>query len=320
VSEYLASHLAEIEAAAKRIRPYVRWTPALETDLDPQLVLKPECLQVTGSFKARGAFNALLGLKEANPALKGVIAVSSGNHAQGVALAARTLGVPASIVMPVDSNPAKVAATRALGAEIIMDGITVSNREQRVRQIRDERGLEFIPPFDHWDVIHGQGTATYELLRDRPNMGTIVAPVGGGGLISGTALAAKAHNPDIRIVGVEPELAADAAATLRTRSRQSLPGPPPTIADGVRTLSIGERPFEVMVEHGFVESVVTVSEAEIEQAVVAAWERCRLAVEPTGALPLAAYLTGKLGDTPKPIALLLSGGNFDRTLIRRLFR
>lgn len=312
---YVQEHYAEIEAAAERIRPYTRWTPALATDLHPKLVLKPECLQVTGSFKARGAFNALLQLKQRRPDLPGVVAVSSGNHAQGVALAARTLGVPAVVVMPADSSPSKVAATRRLGAEVVTEGVTGANREQRVEEIRAERGYELIHPFDNWDVVHGQGTAARELFHDRPDVRTIIAPVGGGGLISGTALSAKAHDPTVRVIGVEPELAADAAESLRTHERRSLDGPPATMADGVRTLAIGRRSFDVMVEHGLVETIVTVSEDEIAQATLAAWEQLKLAIEPTGALPLAAFLTGKVGDTSEPTALILSGGNFDRTTI-----
>ncbi|HEX6512383.1 MAG TPA: threonine/serine dehydratase [Chloroflexota bacterium] len=319
MSEYAQSHLREIEASAQRIRSYVRWTPALAAELEGEVILKPECLQVTGAFKARGAFNAVLQLRQAKPGLRGVIAVSSGNHAQAVALAARTLGVPAVIVIPADSNPAKIAATRDYGAEVITQGVTAENREQLVRQLASERGLELVHPFDDWNVIHGQGTAAHELLHDRPDVRTIVAPVGGGGLISGTALAAKGRDPTIRVIGVEPELAADAAATLRARQRQALSEPPTTIADGVRTLAIGERSFEVMVTHGLVDDIVTVSEAEIEAGLVAGWERLKLALEATGALPVAASLGGGLAGLPRPMAFILSGGNFDRALLGRIF-
>jgi threonine dehydratase len=318
MSDYLATHLAEIEGASERIRPFVRWTPALATDLDPRLVLKPECLQVTGSFKARGGFNAVLQLRRRKPDTRGVIAVSSGNHAQAVALAARTAGLPAVILIPADSNPAKIAATRALGAEVITEGVTAENREVLLQQVSQERGLHLIHPFDNWDVIHGQGTAAHELLHDRPDVRIIAGPVGGGGLISGTALAAKGREAGIRVIGVEPELAADAAASLHSGQRQSLAAPPKTIADGVRTLAIGQRSFEVLVEHKLLEDVVTVSEDEIEAAVLVAWERLKLALEPTGALPLAAYLAGKLGAGSEPLALILSGGNFDRALVARI--
>jgi threonine dehydratase len=235
-----------------------------------------------------------------------------------VALAARTTGLAAVILIPADSNPAKIAATRVLGAEVITDGVTGDNREALLKEVGEERGLDVIHPFDDWDIIHGQGTAAYELLHDRPDVRTIVAPVGGGGLISGAALAAKARDSGIRVIGVEPELAADAAASLHSKQRQSLPAPPKTIADGVRTLAIGQRSFEVLVEQGLLEDVVTVSEAEIESAVLVAWERLKLALEPTGALSLAAYLASKLGAIAEPLALILSGGNFDRALVARL--
>jgi threonine dehydratase len=293
----------------------VRHTPALPTDVDPNLVLKPECLQVTGSFKPRGAFNAVLGVLEREPGTRGVIAVSSGNHAQGVALAARTLGLLAVVVMPGDANPAKIAATKALGAEVVTEGVTAENREAIVRQLAEQRGLALVHPFDNWDVIHGQGTAALELLADRPDVRTIVTPVGGGGLISGTALAAKAIDRSIRVIGVEPEVAADAAASLRGGSRQSLAGPPPTIADGVRTLAIGDRNFEVIVERRLVDEIVTASEHQLAEATLAAWERLKLAVEPTGALPFAAYLAGKLGTLQAPTALVLSGGNANRAVM-----
>jgi threonine dehydratase len=219
--------------------------------------------------------------------------------------------------MPGDANPAKIAATKALGAEVVTEGVTAANRETVVRQLAEERGLALVHPFDNWDVIHGQGTAALELLEDRPDVRLIVTPVGGGGLVSGTTLAAKGANPSIRVVGVEPEIAADALASLRTRRRQSLPGPPATIADGVRTLAIGERNFEVIVERGLVDDIVTVTERELEEATLVAWERLKLALEPTGALPLAAYLAGKLGPTPlaEPAALLLSGGNANRAVM-----
>jgi len=317
MSDYLAEHLAAIQQAAARIAPYLRRTPVLPTDLDASLFLKPECLQVTGSFKPRGAFNAMIGILERQPHVRGVVAVSSGNHAQGVALAARTLGVTATIVMPADANPAKLDATRALGAEVVNDGVTVMNREDIARQLCAERSLTLLHPFDDWDVIHGQGTATLELLTDRPDIRTIIVPIGGGGLISGTALAAKAHDPSIRVIGVEPETAGDAQASLRTKQRQFLPAPPVTMADGVMTLSIGVRNFEVMVERGLVDDIVTVSEQEIERATLLSWEGLKLALEPSGALSLAAYLQGN-APAAGPTALIFSGGNASRPLMARI--
>lgn len=315
---YLAEHLGEIRAAARRIVPYMRRTPLLPVDLDPQLRVKPECFQPTGSFKVRGAFNAVLRLAGQPRPPKGVIAVSSGNHAQALALAARSAGLPALILIPEDANPVKVAATRALGAEVLSAGITFANREQRLREVSAERGYEVVHPFDSWDVIHGAGTAALEILEDEPEPALVVTPVGGGGLLSGTALAIKALCPRTLVVAVEPEQAADAAATFAAREKQTLPSSPTTLADGVRSVSVGSRTFEVMVDQGLVDGVVTVSEDEIARATVTAWARLKLAIEPTGALPLAGWLAGKLPRVDGPIALLISGGNADLGLVARL--
>jgi threonine dehydratase len=315
VSAFLESHAAEVRAAAVRIQPYVRRTPALSTDLDPSLHLKPECFQVTGSFKPRGAFNAVLSLTE-HEKPRGVIAVSSGNHAQAVALAARMVGIPALILIPEDANPAKVAATRALGAEVMQEGITFANREERLHQVMAERGYTLVHPFDDWNVIHGQGTAAAELLADEPDLAVIATPVGGGGLLSGTAISAHAHNPSIKVIGVEPEQADDAYRTFRSGSIQALAASPTTLADGVRTTAIGARNFEVMVVNGLVDDIVTVSEEEIGAATRVAWTRLHIALEPTGALPLAAHLAGKLPGGPT--GLVLSGGNASFQTVARL--
>jgi threonine dehydratase len=307
LTSFIEEHAAQVRQAAERIRPHVRRTPCLTTDLDPSLRLKPECFQITGSFKVRGAFNAILQLAAQLPRPTGVIAVSSGNHAQAVALAAATVGLPAVVLIPEGSNPAKVAATRALGAEVIQDGITFANREQRLHEEMASRGLALVHPFDDWNVIHGQGTAAFELLEDEPELEVIAGPVGGGGLLSGTAISAKSHNLALRVIGVEPEVADDAYRTWKTGTIQSLQATPATMADGVRTPSIGARPFDVMIVNRLVDEIVTVSEEEIGNAVKVAWSRLHLALEPTGALPLAAYLTGKLpaGRT----GLILTGGN-----------
>jgi threo-3-hydroxy-L-aspartate ammonia-lyase len=307
LSGFLEEHAERVREAAERIRPHIRRTPSLTTDLDPDLRLKPECFQVTGSFKPRGAFNAVLSLAAAAVRPPGVIAVSSGNHAQAVALAAAKVGLPALILIPEDANPAKVAATRALGAEVIQEGITFANREQRLREVMGENGFALVHPFDDWDVIHGQGTAARELLDDEPDLEVVAAPVGGGGLLSGTAISAKSHNAGVRVVGVEPEAADDAYRTWRSGSIQTLPTSPQTLADGVRTTAIGARNFEVMFANRLVDEIVLVSEAEIADAVRTAWTRVHLALEPTGALTLAAYMAGKL---PKGrTGLILSGGN-----------
>jgi len=304
---YVEQHAEQVSRAAERIRGHLRRTPVLTTDLDPDLRLKPECFQVTGSFKPRGAFNAVLSLVDGSARPAGVIAVSSGNHAQAVALAAATVGLPALILIPEDANPAKVAATRALGAEVMQDGITFANREQRLREVMAERGFTLVHPFDDWNVIHGQGTAARELLQDEPGLDVVAAPVGGGGLLAGTAISSKHHNAGLKVVGVEPAAADDAYRTWRAGSIQTLAGSPRTLADGVRTTAIGARNFEVMFEHRLVDEIVTVTEDQIADAVRIAWSRMHLALEPTGALPLAAYISGKL---PRArTGLILSGGN-----------
>jgi threonine dehydratase len=315
---YLEHHAAEIEAAAERIRPHVRRTPLLTVDLDPDLRIKPESFQRTGSFKARGAFNAVMRLKEQGLGAAGVVSVSSGNHAQALALAARTAGLPAVILIPFDANPAKVAATRALGAEVIQDDVTFENRERRLREVMAARGFTLVHPFDDWDIVHGQGTAAAEMLTDDPDIGTIVTPTGGGGLMSGSALAARARSAGIRVIGVEPERADDARRTLEAGTIQTLERAPDTLADGVRTTAIGKRTLEVMVEKRLIDDIVTVTEAELQESLSRAWLSLKLAIEPTAALPLAAYLTGKVPRDGRPVGLILSGGNADPRLVARL--
>jgi threonine dehydratase len=318
VTSFLEEHAAQVRQAAERIRSHVRRTPCLTTDLSPDLRLKPECFQVTGSFKVRGALNAILILAAQHSRPAGVIAVSSGNHAQAVALAAASVGIPALVLIPEDANPAKVAATRALGAEVIQEGITFANREQRLQEEMAARGLTLVHPYNDWNVIHGQGTAALELLEDAPDLEVIATPVGGAGLLSGTAISAKHHNPAIRVIGVEPVVADDAYRSWKTGSIQSLASAPVTMADGVRTTSIGERNFETMFTNRLVDEIVTVTEDEIASAVRVAWSRLHLALEPTGALPLAAQLSGKL---PKGrTGLILTGGNANLETVATLLR
>jgi threo-3-hydroxy-L-aspartate ammonia-lyase len=316
LTTYVEGHANEVGQAADRIRAHVRRTPTLTTDLDPDLRLKPESFQVTGAFKPRGAFNAVLSMLERGHRPPGVIAVSSGNHAQGVALAAATVGLPALILIPEGANPAKVAATRALGAEVIQEGVTFANREQRMRELMEELGYVLVHPFDDWDVIHGAGTVVRELLEDEPDLDVIVTPVGGGGLLSGSAISAKNHRSPIKVIGVEPAAADDAYQSWKSGRIVILPTSPTTLADGVRTVAIGKRNFEVMFAQGLVDEIVTVSEDEIANAVKVAWSRLHLALEPTGTLPLAAYLSGKL---PKGrTGLVFSGGNADLRTVATL--
>jgi threonine dehydratase len=319
---FLREHAREIAAAASRVAGHVRRTPTLPADeIAAGASVKPEMLQPTGSFKVRGAFNATLSLLGSSPDARGVITVSSGNHGQAVALAARSLGLDCTVVMPEGSNPIKVAAVRALGARVVSEGVTGANREERARELQERTGLAMIHPFDAWDTIHGQGTIGLELLDDLADLGTVVCPVGGGGLISGCAIAVKAARPDVRVIGVEPELAADATASARSGRHERLAAPPATIADGLRSLSIGDRGFEVIVRRRLVDALVTVTEAEIEQAMLAVWIRLHLVVEPSGAVGVAALMAGRIPPSPagSRIAVVLSGGNVDPALSARLF-
>ena len=313
-------HLARIRDAAVRIRGHVRRTPLLRTDIAPGLMVKPESLQVTGSFKARGAFNAVLSLLERDPRVAGVVTHSSGNHGQAIACAAKSAGLPATIVVPEGVTPSKVAGIRSFGATVVSDGVNFDNRETVAEEIARTQRLRLVHPYDDWDVVHGAGTVGLEILEDAPAPGAVVVPVGGGGQISGIALALSALSPRTAIIGVEPESAADAAASLHSGALQSLESDPVTMAEGVKSKSIGDRNFEVIVDAGLVRDIVTVSERELADAVRVAWMRLKLAIEPTAALALAAYLTGKVpaGSAEHPTVLVLSGGNFDPVAVAAL--
>jgi threo-3-hydroxy-L-aspartate ammonia-lyase len=303
--------LAHVEAAAARIEGQVHRTPVLRSRLldaeaGCQVHAKSEHLQRAGSFKVRGATNAIRAL---DPAVlrRGVIAVSSGNHAQAVALAAAEAGTRAVIVMPADSNPAKLAATRAYGAEVVSEGVTHERRDEVVLSLAAERGLHLIHPYDDPDVMAGQGTAALELLEQAGDLDVVVVPVGGGGLIAGTAAAVKGRSPGTRVVGVEPAGADDARRSLEEGRRVSLPGPPVTLADGVRALAPGVRTFAVM--RRLVDEIVTVTEEELLAAVTFLWSRTKQLVEPSGALPVAALLAGAVRG--RRAGVVLSGGNVD---------
>lgn len=303
--------LAEIHAAYRRIRPYIHRTPLLTSRLldellGKRLLLKAEHLQKTGSFKARGALSKALALE--NP--KGLLAVSSGNHAQGVAYAARILGVKALIVMPEEASPYKKEAARAYGAQVVDQGVTVENREEVARALLEETGYAFIHPFDDPLVMAGQGTAGLELMAQAGAMGlfpeAVLVPVGGGGLIAGVATAAKAFSPSTLVLGVEPEGADDARRSLEKGEIVRLSQAPKTRADGVRTLALGQRTFPILKRK--VDAILTVSEEAILEAEGLLFTRTKQVVEPTGALPLAAVL--EHGERlPQVLALLLSGGN-----------
>ncbi len=313
-------HLAQIRGAAVRIHGHVRRTPLLRTDIATGLMVKPESLQRTGSFKARGAFNAVLSLLERDPGVAGVVTHSSGNHGQALACAAKSAGLPATIVVPEGVTPAKVAGIRSFGATVVSDGVNFDNRETIAEEIARTQRLWLVHPYDDWDVVHGAGTVGLEIIEDAPTPGAIVVPVGGGGQISGIALAVSVLSPGTAVIGVEPEGAADAADSLHSGALQSLDADPITLAEGVKSKSIGDRNFDVIVAGGLVRDIVTVSESELTDAVRVAWMRLKLAIEPTAALALAAYLTGKVpvGSAEHPTVLVLSGGNFDPATVAAL--
>ncbi|MGZ3141129.1 threonine ammonia-lyase [Lentzea chajnantorensis] len=296
--------LPDVLAAAERIAPHVVRTPLLPFGRG---WLKPESLQPIGAFKLRGALNALALLEDRS---RGVVAYSSGNHAQAVAYAARLHGVPAAIVMPSNTPEVKVAATRALGAEVFIVGIT--ERVRRARELVAERGAVLIPPFDHPDVIAGQGTIGLEVLADLPSVDTVVVPMSGGGLISGVATAVKAIKPDVRVVGAEPALAADVADSFRAGElvRWDPVARAETIADALR-----DEPSELTWAHisRYVDDVVTVTEDEILAAVADLARRARLVAEPSGAVAVAAQ--ARLGGGGVAV---VSGGNVDPALLARL--
>jgi threo-3-hydroxy-L-aspartate ammonia-lyase len=303
--------LADVERAAARIGGHVHRTPVLgsrllDRELGCRVALKAEHLQRVGAFKARGAFSALLALDPATRAA-GVLAVSSGNHGQAVALAAAETGGRAVVVMPAGSNPAKVAATRAYGAEVVTAGVTGENRETFAAELAEARGLRLVHPFDDHDVMAGQGTAALELLEDVPDLDLVLVPVGGGGLIAGTAAAVKGRSPATRVVGVEPAAAADAQASLRAGRRIPLAAAPATVADGVRALCVGERPFAVI--RRLVDDIVTVTDDQLLDAMALVWSRTKQLVEPTAALGLAALRTGAAGG--RRVGVVLTGGNLD---------
>lgn len=242
---------------------------------------------------------------------KGVVAFSSGNHAQGVALAARILGIHATIVMPEDSVPKKVAATRGYGAEIVQAGVTAATRGEVAAEIARTTGATIIPPFDDERIIAGAGTVGLEILEDWPEVETILVPLGGGGLLAGTALAATSLKPSVRVFGVEPAAGNDGQQSLRAGSIVRI-APPKTIADGARTTNVGERNFAI-IRHR-VEDILTVGDDELLENLGWLMDRTKLVIEPTGALAATALLTGKIRPDG-PTAVVLSGGNIDWSIL-----
>jgi len=303
--------LEAIRAAHDRIRPFIHRTPVFTSRTlnrlsGAEIFLKAENLQRGGAFKFRGATNAVSSLS-GEEARRGVATHSSGNHAQALALAARGRNLPAFIVMPANSPAAKRAAVEGYGGKITFCEPTLEAREKTLEEVRSRTGAAFIHPYDDGRVVAGQGTAALELLEDVPDLDVIIAPVGGGGLLSGTAIAARGTRRSLRVLGAEPELADDAHRSLKEGKRLP-PNPPLTVADGLRT-ALSDLTFSIIREE--VDGIILVSEKEILDAMRLLWERVKIVVEPSGSVPLAAALKGEANLSGLKVGLILSGGNVD---------
>jgi threonine dehydratase len=303
--------IEDIRRAAARIRPHAHRTPVmtsatLDSLTGAALFFKCENFQRVGAFKFRGAANAVFSLDDA-AARRGVATHSSGNHAQALALAARLRGIDACIVMPKDAPRVKVDAVRGYGARIVFSGNAPADRERSLDEVVKETGAEFVHPSDDLRVIAGQGTCALEILEEIPDLDIVIAPVGGGGLLSGTALAVHGVSPKTRVIGAEPAAADDAFRSFTTGTLFPS-GSPKTIADGLRT-SLGPNTFPLV--RTFVSQIVTTSEESIVSAMRLVWERMKVVIEPSAAVPLAALLEGKLDVRGKRVAIVLSGGNVD---------
>jgi threonine dehydratase len=315
----LAIGYEDVLAANRRVRPHVHRTPVMTSRLVDEaagmrLFFKCENLQRAGAFKARGAFNKLLSLSEKERA-KGVVAFSSGNHAQAVALAASTLGVDAKIVMPADAPRSKLEATRGYGATIVEYDRRAEDRDRIAQRIAEDEGRVLVPPYDDAWIMAGQGTATLELIEDVPGLDAVVAPVGGGGLLAGTATALEGTATRVLAFGAEPADADDTARSLEAGERVRI-DPPDTIADGARVEIPGEKTFPILMERA--EAVVRVSDDALVRAMRLLLTRMKILVEPTGALAAAAALEGLLPDDLERVGVILSGGNVDPAALAEL--
>ena len=310
---------ADIEAAAGRLAEDINHTPVFTSALlDEQcgcaVFLKCENLQRAGAFKIRGALNKLRSLT-AEQRVPGVVAYSSGNHAQGVALAARITGCQATILMPEDAPASKLAATRGYGAEVRFYDRLRGDREAQAKTLAVERGCTLVPPYDDLAVMAGQGTVALELLQQAGPLDALLAPVGGGGLLAGCSVAARALAPDMALYGVEPALANDTWLSLRAGTRISIAAPM-TCADGLRSTAPGRLSFPILASH--LHGVLLVDEEEIRAAMRFVLLRMKLVVEPSGAVALAALMHGRLPTGPRRVGVVLSGGNVDAKVLRGL--
>ncbi len=317
--------LSDIQSARSRLRGIVIHTPLIEVNFSAaddfrRLFLKPENLQPIGAFKLRGAYNKIASLSERDRK-RGVISYSSGNHAQGVAYAARALGVKAVIVMPNNAPLIKREATAALGAVIVLVGPGSTERQIKAEQLAAQHGYVIVPPYNDEHIIAGQGTMGLEILEDLPDVETVLAPVGGGGMVSGVAAAMKLNKPSVKVIGVEPALAADAQASLRAGQIVQFPAQQVsrTIADGLRTQSVGPINFDHIKK--YVDDIITVSEEEIRQAMRLLAGNPQTVAEPSGAVAVAGFLFhgDELPKTKLNVAII-SGGNVEPKTLEELRR
>jgi len=307
---------ADVESAARQIAGVAHKTPVatsrtVDAKTGATVFFKCENLQRGGAFKFRGAYNALSRL-DADARRRGVVTFSSGNHAQAIALAGQVLDIPRVIVMPTDAPAVKRRATEGYGGEVVQYDREREDREAIGRRLASDRGLSLIPPYDHPHIIAGQGTAARELIEEVGALDYLFAPCGGGGLLSGTALAARALAPGCRVIGVEPAAGDDAARSFRTKSLQTVDNPK-TVADGARTPSLGTLTLPLVLEN--VDDVVTVDDPTLLRTMFFLWERLKLVIEPTGALGAAAALEGATSIRGARVGVILSGGNVDLTQI-----
>jgi threo-3-hydroxy-L-aspartate ammonia-lyase len=303
---------SDLAAAHARIRAFAKRTPVLTSSTVDALTgakvhFKCENFQRMGAFKFRGAYNALSQLSAEQKA-RGVVAFSSGNHAQAVALSGKLLGVPATIVMPTDAPKVKLEATRGYGAEVVSYDASNEDRQKIAEKLASERGLTLIPPFDHPHILAGQGTAAKELFEDAGPFDILMVPCGGGGLLSGCSIAAKHLSPKCKVIGVEPAAGDDGLQAFRAGKLVSVPLPM-TIADGARTTSLGKITFAIIQKN--VDDFLTVTDEELLQTMFFLWERMKMLVEPTGALAACALLEGKIDAKGKKVGVVISGGNVD---------
>jgi threonine dehydratase len=301
----------DVARAHERIKGAAHRTPVLNSATvdaltDAKVFFKPENLQRMGAFKIRGAYNALSQLS-AEERKRGVVAFSSGNHAQAVALAGQLLGIPRVIVMPADAPRVKLEATRGYGAEVVTYGKGESRDEIAIK-LSKEKGLSLIPPYDHPHIVAGQGTAAKELIEDAGPLDLLLVPCGGGGLLSGCAIAAKHLSPQCRVIGVEPAAGDDATRSFKTKTLQTVKDPD-TIADGARTPSLGKITYSLVMKH--VDDMLTVTDTELLKWMFFLWELMKIVVEPTGTLAAAALFEKKLDVNGKRVGVVLSGGNVD---------